>query len=57
MSLREYIYFETGKELPQIPDPLDKRFTELTIEVLKQVDVLKYFRDYREHIFFGSTHG
>ena len=49
MSLREYIYFETGKELPQIPDPFDKRFTELAIEVLKQVDVLKYFRDYREH--------
>jgi hypothetical protein len=49
MSLREYIYFETGKELPQIRDPFDKRFTELAIEVLKQVDVLKYFRDYREH--------
>ncbi|WP_427365235.1 ATP-binding protein [Candidatus Caldatribacterium saccharofermentans] len=49
MSLREYIYFETGKELPKIPDPFDERFTELAIEVLKHVDVLKYFRDYKEH--------
>ena len=49
MSLREYIYFETGKELPKIPDPFDERSTELAIEILKQVDVLKYFRDYREH--------
>jgi len=49
MSLREYIYFETGKELPKILDSFDKKSAELASKILKEVDVLKYFKNYKEH--------
>ncbi|MCD6449749.1 MAG: ATP-binding protein [Thermotogaceae bacterium] len=49
MSLREYIYFETAIELPKIYNPFDKKSTEIAAEILKQVDILKYFRNYKEH--------
>ena len=49
ISLREYIYFETGKELPKILDSFDKKSAELASKILKEVDVLKHFKNYKEH--------
>ncbi|WP_372590313.1 AAA family ATPase [Fervidobacterium pennivorans subsp. carthaginiensis] len=49
MSLREYIYFETGKELPKITDPFDKTSLQIVPEILREIDILKYFKAYKEN--------
>ncbi len=49
MSLREYIYFETEKKLPKIDNLFDSRSMEVCVKILNQLDVLKYFKSYREH--------
>ncbi|WP_448377139.1 ATP-binding protein [Fervidobacterium sp.] len=49
MSLREYIYFETGKELPKITDPFNKTSLQIVPEILRDIDVLKHFKTYKEN--------
>lgn len=47
VSLREYIYFETGRIIEKLRFPSDN-LLEYATRVIKQVDVLQYFRKYRE---------
>jgi len=47
MSLREYIHFETGKVIGKLQFPSED-FLNYAAEVVKQVDVLNYFKDYRQ---------
>jgi predicted AAA+ superfamily ATPase len=49
LSLREYIYFETGAEFPSI-NPYDED-REKVFDILKKINILKYFREYMEHGF------
>jgi predicted AAA+ superfamily ATPase len=49
LSLREYIYLETGDEL-QVIDPYNED-RKNAYEILKKINVLKWFRDYMEHGF------
>ena len=49
LSLREYIYLETGDEL-QVINPYDEDRKNV-FEILKKINVLKWFRDYMEHGF------
>lgn len=46
MSFREYIYFETGQELPRVEWPFGD-LTDYASNILKSIDVLKLFREYR----------
>ncbi|HPP71166.1 MAG TPA: ATP-binding protein [Pseudothermotoga sp.] len=47
MSLREYIYLETGKVIDRLRFPSEDLLGYAT-EVMRQVDVMNYFKDYRE---------
>ena len=47
MSLREYIYFETGKVLKKLDSPFKDPLNHAA-DITRQIDVLSYFRDYRE---------
>ncbi|MDI3531236.1 MAG: uncharacterized protein PWP60_1085 [Candidatus Atribacteria bacterium] len=47
VSLREYIYLETGQIIEKLSFPSDN-LLEYATRVIKQVDVLQYFRKYRE---------
>lgn len=49
LSLREYIYLETGDELQTI-NPYDEDRKDV-FEILKKINVLKWFREYMEHGF------
>ncbi|HQQ18374.1 MAG TPA: AAA family ATPase, partial [Fervidobacterium sp.] len=49
MSLREYIYFETGKELPVISSPFEPGSLEEVSNLIREVDIMKYFREYKTH--------
>ena len=44
MSLREYIYFETGKVLKKLNSPF-KDLLNYAADITRQIDVLSYFRD------------
>lgn len=47
MSLREYIYFETGKVVEKLDFP-SSNLSDYAANVIKQVDVLNHFKNYRE---------
>ncbi|WP_041082060.1 ATP-binding protein [Thermotoga profunda] len=47
MSLREYIHFEAGIDLEVLDSPFEN-LAEYTSEILRQVDILNFFKDYRE---------
>lgn len=49
MSLREYVYFETGKTLPKFDSIFEPESRQKALEILKEVDVLTHFRVYREN--------
>ena len=49
MSLREYVYFETGKILPKIENPFELESMKLSSEILREVDILQYFKSYKEN--------
>ncbi len=49
MSLREYIYFETGKILPKIENVFDQASFDIAKQILKEVDAMTYFNKYKEH--------
>lgn len=49
LSLREHIYLETGDQLPVI-NPYDED-KKNGYQILKKINVLKWFRDYMEHGF------
>jgi predicted AAA+ superfamily ATPase len=51
LSLREYIYLDSGVELPLFdPYRLDEN-KKTVFEILKKINVLKCFRDYMDHGF------
>ena len=47
MSLREYIYFETGKVIEKLDFP-SSDLSGYAANVIKQIDILNYFKGYRE---------
>ncbi|MGE5339909.1 MAG: ATP-binding protein [Candidatus Omnitrophota bacterium] len=49
LSLREYIYLETGNEFPMLNPYNEKQ--QNVYEILKKINVLKFFREYMEHGF------
>ncbi len=49
LSLREYIYLETGDEL-QVINPYNEDRKNV-YKILKKINILKWFRDYMEHGF------
>jgi predicted AAA+ superfamily ATPase len=49
LSLREYIYLETGDQLEVINPYLEDR--KNVYQIIKKINVLKWFRDYMEHGF------
>ena len=49
LSLREYIYLETGQELPTLMPYDDDKVK--AFEILKKVNILKWFREYMTHGF------
>jgi predicted AAA+ superfamily ATPase len=49
LSLREYIYLETGKQF-QVINAYDED-RKYVYEILKKINVLKWFREYMEHGF------
>jgi hypothetical protein len=49
MSLREFIHFETGKILPVITDPFSSELSDISMKILREVDVMKYFKSYKGH--------
>ncbi|MEJ5258485.1 MAG: hypothetical protein WHS64_09615 [Fervidobacterium sp.] len=49
MSLREYIYFETGKVLPKIENIFDQPSFNMSKQILKEVDAMSLFNKYKEH--------
>lgn len=47
MSLREYIYLETGIVLEKLNSPFTNYF-EYSTNILRQIDVMRFFREYKE---------
>ncbi|MDN5319272.1 MAG: uncharacterized protein PWR00_1235 [Thermovirga sp.] len=47
MSLREYIYFETEKVIEKLDFP-SSDLSNYAVNVIKQIEILDYFKNYRE---------
>jgi len=52
MSLREYIYFETGKELSKIPNPFDKTSLQIVPGILREIEsISKHTKKTEQDLF------
>ena len=46
MLFREYVYFETGELFEKLANPFEDAM-DFSLEVIRRVDVMRLFKDYR----------